>query len=202
MSSAGADTYVDAHRDIAGGTAEFEHHEPISRSSDREAGAIDCDRGSAHYPGVWNRSLADRHIGDRHPRLPHLFHGRPGEIGMAVLRWFLGSVFGCRQGGILNDRRGRDLNCLAGNCEIVAVAGRFRYLSLALVEIEQAVDLFLTNKQFLKAAFMFKGTVRLGLVVVKRLLQVIGALLLLGARIRSPFALLWANFLSQVVSTR
>src|ERR1700722_13519188 len=40
-SLAEADTYASAHRHVAAGIAEFEHHEPISGSSDRKAGAID-----------------------------------------------------------------------------------------------------------------------------------------------------------------
>jgi hypothetical protein len=55
----------------------------------------------------------------------------------------------------------------------------FRNLSLAFVEVQQSIDLGLTHKQFLKALFMLKESVRLGLVIGERLLQVIGALLLL-----------------------
>jgi hypothetical protein len=40
--------HAGAYRNIAAGTAEFEDHEPIGGSSDREMGAVDRDCGSAY----------------------------------------------------------------------------------------------------------------------------------------------------------
>ena len=72
-SSAEAYAHLGANRDIPAGTAEFEDHEPISGSSDRQMRAGNRDCGSAYYAGVGKRSFADRHIGYRHSRKPHVF---------------------------------------------------------------------------------------------------------------------------------
>jgi hypothetical protein len=78
-----------AHRDIAAGTASSRTTNRLGGSSDRQMGAVDRDCGSAHYAGVWARSFGDRHIGYRHPRMPHVFHRRLGEVSPAVFRRFL-----------------------------------------------------------------------------------------------------------------